>query len=101
MKEKKINSNNIMSTILMISIIVFSFFGGIHFVNADESIEYEKSFVSIEIESGDTLTALAQEYAISEADYEDYIEEVKSINNLKDDVIHHGCYLLIPVYDSI
>lgn len=90
-----------MSTIMVVFILGITFFGGMRFVNADEAIEYEKSFVSIEIEAGDTLTEIAQKYAISKAEYNAYIEEVKSINNLKDDVIHNGCYLLIPVYEAI
>ncbi|MCM1498633.1 MAG: LysM peptidoglycan-binding domain-containing protein [Clostridium sp.] len=70
-------------------------------VFADDAIEYDKSFITIEISEGDTLTSLAQEYAVSSNDYSDYIEEVKSINNLKSDTIHSGCYLLVPVYEVV
>lgn len=101
MKKNKIYNNNIMLTVCFILIMVVTFFGGIRFVNADEAIEYEKSFISIEIEQGDTLTSIAQEYATSEAEYQDYIEEVKNINNLKNDIIHNGCYLLVPVYTIV
>jgi len=99
MKRFKIYNNNIMLTIGVAIILFLSILFGVRVVNADKAIEYEKSFVSIEIESGDTLTSIAQEYAISEAEYNDYINEVKKINNIKDDVIHSGCYLLIPVYN--
>ena len=101
MKKKTVCNNNIMLTIVAILILGLSFFGGMRFVMADEAVEYEKSFISIEIEAGDTLTSIAQKYAISEAEYQDYMEEVKSINNIKDDTIHQGCYLLIPVYHII
>lgn len=70
-------------------------------VFANDAIEYDKSFITIEIGNGDTLMSLAQEYAVSSVDYSDYIEEVKSINNLKSDTIHSGCYLLIPIYETI
>ena len=90
-----------MLTVCAIFILGLTFFGGMRFVNADEAIEYEKSFVSIKIESGDTLSSIAKEYAISEAEYQEYIDEVMSINNLSDDMIHNGCYLLIPVYKVI
>lgn len=100
MIKKVINNNNIMLTVAVLVGITLLFFGGMKIVNADEAKEYEKSFVSIEIEHGDTLTSIAQEYAKSEADYKDYIEEVKTINSIKDDTIHSGCYLLVPVYSS-
>lgn len=93
-----IYNNRIMLTIG--AVLFFSMFviGGMRWVCADENIQYNKSFTSIEIEDGETLTSIAEEYAISAAQYSDYIEEVKSINNLKSDTIHTGCYLMIPVY---
>lgn len=84
-------------------VLFFSMFliGGMKLVCADESIHYNKSFVSIEIHTGDTLTSIAEDYAIPAAGYSDYIEEVKRINNLKSDTIHAGCYLMVPVYQVI
>lgn len=96
---RKIFYNNIImltiGTVLFLSVFVI---GGMRLVCADENMQYDKSFVSIEIEEGDTLISIAEEYAISAAQYSDYIEEVKSINNLKSDTIHDGCYLMVPVY---
>lgn len=89
---------------LTFGIILFlSFFiiGGMKLVQANESIQYEKSFITIQIERGDTLTSIAEEYALSEADYLKYIDEVKEINNLKDETIHAGCYLLVPIYSIL
>ncbi|MGN0155573.1 MAG: LysM peptidoglycan-binding domain-containing protein [Lachnospiraceae bacterium] len=97
----KINSNKIMLTVGVIVFFSIFIIGGMRMVQADESIEYDKSFMSIEIENGDTLTSIAREYAVSEAEYTDYIAEVKSINNLKSDTIHAGCYLMIPVYEEV
>lgn len=90
-----------MLSILIIAIIIFAVVNCITVAYADEAIEYEKSFTSIEITKGDTLTSIAETYARSEAEYQDYIEEVMSINNLKNDTIHNGCYLLVPVYTVI
>lgn len=90
-----------MLTIAVVLILTIIFFGGMSIVKADEAVEYEKSFISIEIENGDTLTSIAQEYAKSAADYSDYIDEVKSINSIKGDTIHTGCYLLVPVYTIV
>ena len=87
-----------MWAVLFLSLFII---GSMRMVRADESTHYNKSFVSIEIENGETLTSIAEDYAISAAYYTDYIEEVKSINNLKDDTIHAGCYLMVPVYQPI
>ncbi len=101
MNRQKINNNIIMLTFVVVLFVIVIFLGGMHSVKADKAIEYDKSFVSIEIEQGDTLTSIAKEYAKSEADFEDYINEVKNINSIKDDTIHAGCYLMIPVYTVI
>lgn len=90
-----------MLTIGAITMILLIVLGCMKMVNADEAVEYKKSFTTIEVCSGDTLTSIAKEYAISEADYKEYIEEVVQINQLKGDVIHSGCYLMVPVYDEL
>ena len=98
MKSIKINRNIIMLTMLLVFIILVALFGKMMIAHADQAVTYDKSFISIEIENGDTLTTIAQAYAVSEAEYEDYIQEVMQINNLKNDTIHAGCYLMVPVY---
>ena len=100
MSFRKITSNSIMLTILIILILFLSFFIGTRMVHANESIEYNKSFISIEIEPGDTLNSIAQEHALT-FHYDEYISEVKKINNLETDTIHAGCYLMIPVYSAM
>lgn len=67
-------------------------------VQAKSSKEYSKVYLSIEIGQGDTLSSIAERYAISSEYYNDYIEELRYINNLKNDTIYAGCYLLIPIY---
>ncbi|MCM1180180.1 MAG: LysM peptidoglycan-binding domain-containing protein [Clostridium sp.] len=99
MFTQKITNNNIMLISLLFITVILSLAIGFRMVHASRSVEYDKSFVSIEIESGDTLTSIAQEYAPSGAVYTDYIVEVKNINNLQSDTIHAGCYLMIPVYN--
>lgn len=61
-----------------------------------------KYYKSITIDNGDTLWSIAQQYMDSEHydSVSDYVEEVKSMNALTDDVIHYGEYLVIPYYDS-
>lgn len=101
MLRNKVYNNRIMLSVLVIAIILFLIINSITVAYADKAVEYEKSFVSIEIRQGDTLTSIAETYAKSEAEYQDYIEEVMSINNLKNDIIHNGCYLLVPVYTVV
>lgn len=97
----KIFNNNIMLTISILIIIILSISMGIKAVYASEQIDYEKSFISIEIKAGDTLTSIASEHALSVSEYEDYITEVKQINNLEGDTIHAGCYLMVSVYNVL
>lgn len=61
----------------------------------------EKKVKSIKLEKGDTLWSIASEYADSDAysDYNEYICEVKRINNLSDSYIIEGSYLVVPYYE--
>ncbi len=61
----------------------------------------EKRVISIEVKSGATLWSIANEYADYDMykDNKEYVEEIKSINNLKSDNINAGSYLIIPVYE--
>lgn len=61
-----------------------------------------KYYKSIAIDNDDTLWTIAEKY-MDEEHYDsifDYIQEVKSMNSLIDDVIHYGDYLIIPYYDN-
>ena len=95
---KRVFNNNIMLIFVLLIILFFSILFGFKAVYANESVEYEKSFISIEIKQGDSLTSIASDYALSPSEYDEYISEVKQINNLKEDTIHAGCYLMIPIY---
>ena len=66
---------------------------------AQSTHENAKYYTTIEIESGDTLWSIAQEYRTSEyRSLQAYIDEVKQINGLAGDNITEGCYLTIPYY---
>lgn len=68
---------------------------------ASEEDTVFKYYTSIEIEQGDTLWSIACEYMSSEYDsIQDYIDEVKELNQLGPDDIHVGQYLMIPYYSS-
>ncbi len=57
-----------------------------------------KQYTSIEIQDGDTLWDLAEQYGQPYHDNREFIREVKSINRLCGDQITAGGFLLIPVY---
>ena len=58
--------------------------------------EFQKYYTSIEIQKGDTLWGIADEYAEScRMSTTDYVAELKSMNGLKEDVIHSGQHLTI------
>lgn len=66
--------------------------------NTDYTYKY---FTSIVVKYGDTLYSLAEEYAGGYgADLEKYIEEIKHINHLEDDMIRSGQYLVVPYYSQ-
>ena len=70
--------------------------------SSDKDIaSYNKYYVSIRVESGDTLWTIADEYVdgfnISKADY---IDEVCQINGISEDNIHSGDYIVIPYYSQ-
>ena len=69
--------------------------------NAKEEHETYKYYTSIQIQEGDSLWEIAQEYgALAHIDSRDYIAEVKEINHLQGDEIHSGQYLTIPYYSA-
>ena len=60
-----------------------------------------KYYTSIQIEHGDTLWSIASTHMSPEYDtIQDYIAEVKELNQLGPDDIHSGQYLTIPYYSS-
>jgi len=59
---------------------------------ADTGDEY----ITVVVESGDTLWDLAKEYN-SSGDLRQYIREVEKINNLTDSLIYEGDILKMPV----
>ncbi|MCM1123119.1 MAG: LysM peptidoglycan-binding domain-containing protein [Eubacterium sp.] len=68
-----------------------------------DSIEASyKYYKSITVANDDTLWSIAEKY-MDEDHYEsiyDYINEVKSMNSMTDDVIHYGEHLIVPYYDT-
>ena len=59
----------------------------------------QKHYACITIDEGETLWTIAEEHYSEEYNsYQEYIDEVKFINNLTDDSIYRGAKLVIPYY---
>lgn len=65
----------------------------------DNGLTVEKYYKSIQIEAGDTLWDIANEYRGNQ-EIKSYIKEVKKMNNLKSDQINDMSYLTIMYYEQ-
>lgn len=104
MRRRKINKPVI--TLLFTLFVAFTFVIGMKFVevNAEktETSLMKREYISIEIEAGDTLWSLAQEYmGVGYSDINDYVDDIKSVNGITSDTIQSGNYLIIPRYVTV
>ena len=68
-------------------------------IQAEEDDHAVKQYTSIQIQPGDSLWSIASVYADGHySSMQEYIDEVKFINELSSDTIHAYEYLLIPHY---
>lgn len=100
------NSLRKRTSIAIIASLVTVLFIGCIFVQAKTPSSDEvadlgrtKRFKSIEIQKGDTLWSIAEEYMTEEyPSVYSYIEDVKEMNGFTGDTIYEGCYLVVPIY---
>ncbi len=60
-----------------------------------------KYYTSIQIQPGDTLNSIAEEYMTAEYEStQEYVDEVISMNGLTSTTIHAGAYLTVPYYST-
>lgn len=87
------------AAIIMMILGVFFLSAGDKAGHVDASTVNQKYFKVIEVECDDTLWSIAEEYISEEYhSIEEYIKEVKSINNLTSDKIYSGGSLVVPYY---
>lgn len=94
---------------VVLLVMVCSFGFGSFFSSAHNSLENEpvdiKYYKSIQIESGDSVWSIAEEYMGSEYDsIYDYMDELVSINNMDAselDSLHEGDYLMVAYYGAV
>lgn len=91
----------ILILLLSICVVILSFGIISTKVIAQKATSQEKMITSVRIEKGDTLWSIANEYITDEYDdINSYIAEIKKTNRLTSDIIHEGCYILVPYYTS-
>ena len=99
-RKKEVFRNKMIMLMLAVSIAIgASLFGTSSLVDAHDNSHTEtsiKCYKSIELQEGDTLWGIAETYMDdSYGSIDEYISELKKINNLQSDEIHEGCYLMV------
>lgn len=70
-------------------------------LKAEASLDGSYVYETVIIEDGDTLWSIAQANHNSYAgSLEEYINEIKVVNNLNSDFIEAGEYLILPLYQG-
>ncbi len=88
-------------TICLILALVFTFGSFLSKAkNKELKVTYYKYYTNIEIQPGDTLWDLADEYLENYESKEDYINEVSQLNSIKDGKIISGQNLIMPYYST-
>lgn len=97
---KKCNSVNLVLLAVKIITLAFILLMLSHiYAYADNSLTVHKYYTSIYLEEGDTLWNLADVYNTnSNMSKSQYIDEVCQINNISQDNIHSGRYIIVPYY---
>ena len=71
-----------------------------HEVQASSAYDQHVYYTSVEIQPGDTLWDIADEYmGTMYENKNEYIREVKRINHMRTDSIKAGSYLIVPYLD--
>ena len=87
--------------IILILSIMFCIFGAIFMfsMKSNASDPVEVSYISVEVNSGDTLWSICRDnYSSCNDDFDGYVREVRKLNGLTSDTIHAGSKLVIPCY---
>lgn len=91
----------------LILVLCMSFLLGCNIADAHSSSQkdsadqgYHKYYKSVEIHYGDTLWGIAEKYMDGDRSINEYIDELKEINNLDTDDIQDSHYLTITYYNT-
>ena len=82
---------------IILSIVLSILMGSVLFVLAKEPADTEVSYVTVTVQSGDTLWTIAKEH-FPEEDPRDVIYEIRKINDISNYTIYAGEDILLPAY---
>lgn len=92
----------IIMTCLAVTVFFLSIFAITRYAAADDSTHRTRTFASVEVKTGDTIWAIAEQYYSDEyKDINSYVNEIIRTNHLSDDRITSGAYLIVPYYMDI
>ena len=93
----------LLATVLLITMGTIIFGSSFSFAqnNQNASQQEFKYYKSIEIQAGDSLWSIAEEYMSDHFEStQDYIDEIIVLNNLTSETIHSGQHLMVIYYDA-
>lgn len=98
-QEKKrmfIKKLSIIAIVVLLVVLGVIFFFPSAKAKAGSKNEYETRIVSVRVEENDSLWSIAERFYCSESEtIREYVEEIKEMNNLKEDTIYPDSYLVI------
>ena len=104
-REAVVRSQICVIAIIVIVIVSLSVLlgTGIHALASSKAdpASYNKYYKSVRVEAGDTLWTIADEYIQDmDIDKKEYIAEVCEINNIQEDEINAGDYIIVSYYSK-
>lgn len=104
-REAVVRRQKSILALVVLALVVFGILLGTGMnalASSDKDIaSYNKYYVSIRVEGGDTLWTIADEYIDGfNIEKDDYIKEVCEINEISKDDIHAGDYIVVPYYSQ-
>ena len=97
--KKRLLISGLIITVMLFTILTLDNFVNVSATNDKENLY--KYYTSYEIQSGDTLTSIAQKYTVnSDVSVSEYIDELKKDNRLATDKITSGKYLVVSYYSN-
>lgn len=94
------HKNSILLNFIFVLILVFliGFFLGRSQMVSKADTKKQSKYISIRINSGDTLEDIAKKYNNTSYSDKDYIKNLKTTNNLNSDTIYAGNYLIVEQF---
>ena len=66
--------------------------------SAKNTYTAETYYSNVYVNSGDTLWDIATEnYSVEYGDFDDFLDEIRTLNHLSNDKIHSGEYIVVPI----